>query len=285
MYQMEEHFFKELKVSYNNYFGNISDIKELFPSGWWAVILLHSGSIKLADGDRISWLNGGQLFSLTPSAKFKKIKEPVKMSIVSYSAEFAYSSLLVKSYRSYLDYIFTTLPIHLIISKENQVRMSKHYRLLAEGILTGGMSVFRKELILLHYNLLLFDFSVLASDHCQAIMSGGKRKEILFLNFISLLQANCKREHTVKFYADSLCITTGYLTKAIREMGGRSAKHFIEMAVISEAYILLGDQKLTIAEIADELAFSGTSTFSTFFKKIAMISPRAYRESIFQNKL
>ena len=285
MYLMEDYWFEELRVNYQIHFGTVSEVNGYFPTGWWALILLHSGTVKLADGERIIKLSAGQLFSLPPSAKFKAIIGTVKMSIVCYTAELAYSSLLLKSSRSYLDHIFSASPITVSIGRWEVVRMSQHFRFLADSMATRKISLFGKELFLLHYNLLLFSFSVVASDQSRIDNSGRNRKEILFLKFLHLLRSNCRKEHSVKFYADTLCITTGYLGRAIREMGGRSAKHFIEMAIVSEAYMLLGDQGLTIAEIAEELAFSGTSTFSTFFKKAAMVSPRAYRESILQNKI
>lgn len=282
---MEGHFFAELKAGHKINFGTVSEINGFFPSEWWAVVLLHSGEINLADGDNIQRLNAGQLFSLPPSAKFKRMAGEVIMSIVCYTAEFAYSSLLLKSNRSYLDYIFNKSPIFIPLSPEDAARASQHYQFLADALAFRTPSIFRKDIFLLYYNLLLFTFSELASAHCATEITGRNRKEILFLKFLSLLQSNCRKEHSVRFYADSLCITVGYLGKAVREMGGRSAKHFIEMAVASEAYMLLGDQMLSIADIADELSFSGTSTFSTFFKKVAMASPSAYRENILNNKL
>jgi len=134
---------------------------------------------------------------------------------------------------------------------------------------------FRKELLLLNFNLVALELGVLLSSNITHATS--TRKEKLALQFFAVLEANCRKQHGVKFYAEALCITPGHLNKSIKKITGKTAKQFIEGAVITEAKALLEESHLPISRITEELEFSNTSFFSNFFKKHTSLSPTEFR--------
>ncbi len=65
------------------------------------------------------------------------------------------------------------------------------------------------------------------------------RCEVLFDEFMSLLQQYNKRERNVSFYAKQLNITPKYLSSVVKEVSGKTAARWIDESVILEAKALL----------------------------------------------
>lgn len=99
-------------------------------------------------------------------------------------------------------------------------------------------------------------------------------------DFFSLIRLHIEREHTVKFYADSLCITRGHLARILKENGNRSPKLIIETALADAAKRLLEDHELTIYAIAEKLNFGSAASFTNFFKRQTQKTPSEYRQSL-----
>ncbi len=106
------------------------------------------------------------------------------------------------------------------------------------------------------------------------------RSQALFDQFLELLSKYRKRERTVAFYAQKLCLTPNYLTCAIRECSGRCVTDWINDSVALEAKNLLLNSSISIKEIAYQLNFPTQSSFGKYFKKITGLSPRAYRTQL-----
>jgi len=108
---------------------------------------------------------------------------------------------------------------------------------------------------------------------------GHTRKELLAIQFLKLLVQHYKVEHSIVFYAQRLCVSSGYLNKAVREVTGRTVSKCIAEIIISEAKYLLLSTDLTIETISEELCFHSAGSFSRFFKKEAAVSPTEYRKT------
>ena len=100
------------------------------------------------------------------------------------------------------------------------------------------------------------------------------------MHFLSLIPLHIHKEHTVQFYADSLCITRGHLARILKDNGNRNPKLIIETALIEAAKQLLQDSTLTIYAIAEMLHFSSASSFTNFFRKQTRMTPSEYRSSL-----
>lgn len=105
------------------------------------------------------------------------------------------------------------------------------------------------------------------------------KQEELSDNFFRLLMKHYKRERTVSFYADKMCLTPKYLSSAIKKITGQSILTWINEAVIIEAKVMLKTTDLSILQISEELNFANPSFFIQFFKQHAGITPLAYRKS------
>lgn len=103
-------------------------------------------------------------------------------------------------------------------------------------------------------------------------------------SFYHSLPSFFKSEHSVKFYADRLCVTPDYLNKSVKEVGGQSVRQMINSMLIQEGKWLLKDNQLNITEVGEKLGFSSLAVFSKFFKKHTGQSPEAYKNNIFKNR-
>lgn len=103
------------------------------------------------------------------------------------------------------------------------------------------------------------------------------KEEILMRNFSMEVQRHYKRERKVLFYADLLHLSAGYLSTIIKRYSGKSAAEWIDSYVILEAKALLRSTNLTIQQISNELNFPSQSFFGKYFKRVAGMSPKEYR--------
>lgn len=105
------------------------------------------------------------------------------------------------------------------------------------------------------------------------------RQEELFERFITEVEAHYRKERSIKFYADLLCITPKYLSSVIFKVSQRLAGEWIDDYVILEAKTLLKSGRLSIQQISEQLNFPNQSFFGKFFKRYAGISPKEYKNS------
>lgn len=96
--------------------------------------------------------------------------------------------------------------------------------------------------------------------------------------FIKLVYQNLKEQHSVRFYADELCITPNYLNEIITRAMRISAKQYIRGKMMDEAKRLLVYTDLSVSEIALELGYSTVSYFVRSFRQFTQKTPLLYRE-------
>lgn len=105
------------------------------------------------------------------------------------------------------------------------------------------------------------------------------RQEEIFERFINEVEAHYRKERSVKFYADLLCITPKYLSAVIYKVSQRLAGEWIDDYVILEAKTLLKSGRLSVQQISEQLNFPNQSFFGKFFKRYAGMSPKEYKNS------
>lgn len=103
------------------------------------------------------------------------------------------------------------------------------------------------------------------------------RMEALFTQFMDLLSAHYMQERSVRFYASALCITSKYLSAAVKQASGKTPAAWITEKVINEIKYRLLHSQATVKEIAFELNFCNISFFGKYFKSRTGMSPLHYR--------
>lgn len=128
---------------------------------------------------------------------------------------------------------------------------------------------------ILYYRMLPI---VLKEEESRSKYSHTRQEEI-FQRFIGELEKHYRKERSVKFYADLLCISPKYLSTVIYKISQQLAGEWIDAYVILEAKTLLKSGRLTIQQISEQLNFSNQSFFGKFFKRCAGMSPKEYINS------
>lgn len=84
---------------------------------------------------------------------------------------------------------------------------------------------------------------------------------------------------TVQFLAERLNLSPSYLSDMLRSLTGQNAQQHIHEKLIEKAKELLSTTGLTISEIAYQLGFEHSQSFSKLFKKKTKLSPLEFRHS------
>lgn len=107
------------------------------------------------------------------------------------------------------------------------------------------------------------------------------RKEEILSKFILEVLQNFRRERSVAFYADKLCVTPKHLSAVAKEITSHTASELIDHYVIMEAKIMLTETSMTIQEISNKLNFANQSFFGKYFKHLTGYSPSEFRKLAF----
>ena len=84
---------------------------------------------------------------------------------------------------------------------------------------------------------------------------------------------------SVQYISDQLNISTGYLGSLLKTLTGLNTQQHIHEKLIEIAKEKLSTTQLSISEIAYNLGFEHSQSFSRFFKRITNVSPLEFRHS------
>lgn len=207
-----------------------------------------------------------------------EISDEILTRIVVMSREFTDSLFSAQANISHLQRDITENPV-MDLSDDEEGLIS--YYSLLKNLVRRSQSPYRLEAAK-HLTLALF-YSYTSIKHSASSSTGSgkrERKDEIFDQFVEILQKNFKREREVGFYADALCLTPKYLSRAVKDATGKSAAEWIDEYVVTESKALLYSTNQTIQQISDSLGFESQSLFGKFFKRVTGISPRAYRQGV-----
>ena len=83
---------------------------------------------------------------------------------------------------------------------------------------------------------------------------------------------------SVAYFADRVCLSPGYFGDLIRKETGLTAQIYIQQHILALSKQMLLDPARSITQVADQLGFQYPQHFSRFFKKLAGITPKEYKE-------
>lgn len=138
---------------------------------------------------------------------------------------------------------------------------------------------FRREVVQHLVAALLYNIRYLDAKSRESATLQTSRQEEVFRRFIALVNEHSKREHSIGFYADKLCLTPHYLSTVIRQASGQTVMQWINQSIILEAKVMLKHSDLLVFQISDELGFPNPSFFSKFFKRMTGMTPAEYQKN------
>lgn len=108
------------------------------------------------------------------------------------------------------------------------------------------------------------------------------KTEAILDDYLNSSQALQQGVPTVKFLSGKLNLSPGYLGDLLRTLIGQNAQQYIHEKLIEKAKERLATTRLSVAEIAYELGFEHSQSFSKLFKNKTNQSPGKFRESFKQ---
>ncbi|MDQ2718259.1 MAG: helix-turn-helix transcriptional regulator [Bacteroidota bacterium] len=84
---------------------------------------------------------------------------------------------------------------------------------------------------------------------------------------------------TVQYLSEKVHLSPGYLSDMLRSLTGQNAQQHIHNKLIEKAKEKLSTTNLSVSEIAYELGFEHSQSFSNLFKKKTTFSPLEFRQS------
>lgn len=207
--------------------------------------------------------------------QYEHISEDFSGFFIVMSEQFSNNLLTNMQERLSLNFAFAANPC-LPLGEPELKSMLDYYDLLKKTRRIEDLSV--REKMVKHLTL-AFYYALTYQSHIFSGYMQQSKQSVLLEKFMSLVQENFREQREIGFYADRLCLTPKYLSKAIKDSSGASAGEWIDNHVVLEAKALLKSTNMTIQQISDELNFPNQSFFGKYFKRIVGVSPKEYKKS------
>ena len=108
------------------------------------------------------------------------------------------------------------------------------------------------------------------------------KQELLFADFLDLLEKKQGKLRKINDIASLLNISPKYLSSSIKKASGKNAQYWVHMTCIKAIQHKLKYSNKSIKEISFEMGFPDLSFFGKFFKTQTGMSPKEYRQKLVQ---
>ena len=167
-------------------------------------------------------------------------------------------------------------PVVSLTPREIQV-YSNYYQTIREKM-SDREHHYRTDLVKALLLAMFYDMSNVIWRVEQQGAKSQTRADVIFANFIRLLEQHFRQERRVSWYAEQLCITPKYLSEIVKQVSKRTPNEWIDNYVILEIRVLLKNSTKSIKEIAEELQVPNQSFLGKYFKEHIGVSPSQYRK-------
>ena len=137
---------------------------------------------------------------------------------------------------------------------------------------------YRLELVKSLLLTMFYDMSGVIHRMKQHDQEAPARADLVFTQFIRLLEKNFRTERRVSWYAEQMEITPKYLSELVKQSSKRTPTEWIDSYVLLEIRVQLKNSTKTIKQITDDLHFPNQSFMGKYFKDRVGMSPKEFRK-------
>lgn len=255
--------------------GFSSKIAEPFKSDMTAALICLEGSacIKVNMQEYMITPSTTLIILFGQTCQITNISEDLHLRVILMSQNFS-DSLFAGTEK--LAPFYLQMAQNAIMQLDNREGVFTHFYDLLKNLTQSPRERFRLEAAR-HLTLVIFYGYSYEAHRINTTPAISGRKGEIYTKFIELVRENYKRERTINFYADRLCITPKYLSQIVMQTSGKRAHYIIDEYVINECKALLASTDMSIQQVADAMNFPSQSVFGKYFKRIAGVSPKEYR--------
>ncbi len=269
--QKDTYFLKEFT-------NDIQHPEQPYRTQTFGVGYLKKGQLFLTTGVTDHEINAPALIAMGPNVIRKWIKtyKAIEEDTIFFSKDFLVSAFANSTLLSNIPY-FEQADLHVFALNKTDNNCIKTIFATLKSFLSSDYinkdHFVRQQITILHYMLDEF--------YKRNVRERGPNPEASLLEkFKELAVHSIKKHRDVKFYAESLFITSKHLSETIKKATGKTAGQFLHGMLVLEAKIMLQDPGLTITQVAYELNFPDPSTFGKYFKKYTGQTPSGYQSEI-----
>ena len=227
----------------------------------------------------MSFLSPNQVFSITLDNKDEELKQSGWVLFVH--PDFLWNTTLGKKISQYEFFDYSVNEALFLSEKEEatvngiieNIRLEYH----------SNIDKFSKEIIvsqietLLNYSERFYNRQFITRE--KASHQTLERLEKLLIDYFNSDNLISKGLPTVQYVANQLNVSPNYLSSLLRTLTGQNTQQHIHEKLIDKAKEKLSTSELSINEIAYELGFEHSQSFSKLFKAKTNFSPLEFRRS------
>ena len=221
------------------YKGTVTEIEAVPCSGHFIFIFIRSGMVRIAIDGRDVLGTSGEIILAVGREYYQVIHGGKKLFcyIVKIKQEFI---LETKMFYHFIETFIKKYPLKISPEAYEQKVLVRIMKLLVYyAAIRDRISTFSSQSFQMTLSLLLFQAGWLYNHSESTANTTYSRKEILAMGFLKLLLKHFRNQQSISFYSGVLCVTNGYLNKALREVTGKTVSLCIAEIVVNEAKYLL----------------------------------------------
>ncbi|PBQ30932.1 AraC family transcriptional regulator [Sphingobacteriaceae bacterium] len=229
----------------------------------------------------------GVLFFMSPNQvlKFeiteKEFTEKPSGWILLIHSDFIWNTSLAKTIKQY-DFFDYSVNEALQLSEKEEVTLNGTIQNIKQEY-HSNIDKFSKKIVisyietLLNYSERFYNRQIITREKANHQILD--RLEKLLTDYFNSDDLISKGLPTVQYVADNLNVSPSYLGSLLRVLTGQNTQQHIHDKLIEKAKEKLSTTSLSISEIAYELGFEHSQSFSKLFKSKSGISPLVFRAS------
>lgn len=261
-----------------------SDIWKHFTNDFYCITIKQGSNANFKYGQRDYDFDEGMMTFTKPGQVFSvnSVKDnPVTGYMLVFKADLIRSYPLGKSIQDYGFFSYSIAEALHLSDKEASIISALLQQMQEE--LKNNIDHYSQDVIVSHIDLLL-NYSNRFYNR-QFITRKAVNNDLLtrleqtLQDYFNTEEPSAKGLPSVQFVAGELNLSASYLSDLLRNTIGQNAQQYIQHYLIEKAKELLTTSNLTVTEIAYQLGFEYSQSFSKLFKKNTNQTPLAYRQS------
>lgn len=247
-------------------------------------ILIGNGSLELDIQGRKCDIQAHAFLDVMETVTFRMDKFSSDLWAWGLFVTFEFASESLKSLRpGSQGYLLERLNIPVQKLSETECGILELQLTLLKNSLGNMKHYYRQEMAKLYFKSFSLELGNVMLEHsgnAEGFDPYIDKYDFIILNFLKLVSKHFLSEHSVDFYATSLCMSSKHLTRVVKEKIGKTPHEIICDEIMHRAMLMLEDGRIPVGQIAEELHFFDQASFSKFFKKQMKISPMVYRKKM-----
>ena len=183
------------------------------------------------------------------------------------------------------NHVFESIKLHNRLIEQSYFELSQKdmqeyvqiFKMIKEKI-ADTEHTYRMQIIQNYFHITFYNiYHLIVSQKNVLKKTAMSNNMLIYERFLKCVGENYRKEHSVIFYADVLCLTPKYLSSVIYETSGKHASDLIHEYIVLDAKSLLKSTNMSLKNISDDLYFCTPSHFGRFFKRYAGCTPSEYK--------